>query len=76
MRVLLTTRERLAKVAKNGPAGETAESLRNKVTVSVDQDANVINIVGTDDTARGAAAIANGVAATFLAQEKRQQLRR
>ena len=33
VRVLLTTRELLAKAAKNGPAGETAESLRNKVTV-------------------------------------------
>ena len=75
MRVLLTTRELLAKAAKNGPAGETAESLRNKVTVSVDQNANVINIVGTDDTARGAAAIANAVAATFLAREQRQQQR-
>ena len=73
VRVLLTTRELLAAAAKTGLAGETVDSLRNKVTASVDQDANVINIVGTDDTARGAAAIANGVAATFLAREQRQQ---
>jgi capsular exopolysaccharide synthesis family protein len=73
VRVLLTTRELLAAVAKNGPAGETVNSLRDKVSATVDQDANVINVVGTDDTARGAAAIANGVAATFLARERRQQ---
>jgi capsular exopolysaccharide synthesis family protein len=73
VRVLLTTRELLADVAKNGPAGETVNSLRDKVSATVDQDANVINVVGTDDTARGAAAIANGVAATFLARERRQQ---
>ena len=35
----------------------------------------MINIVGTDDRARGAAVIANGVAATFLARERRQQQR-
>jgi capsular exopolysaccharide synthesis family protein len=73
VRVLLTTRELLAAVAKNGPAGETVNSLRDKVSATVDQDANVINVVGTDDAARGAAAIANGVAATFLARERRQQ---
>ena len=75
VRVLLTTRELLAAAAKGGLAGNTADSLRDKVTVSVDQDANVINIVGTDDRARGAAVIANGVAATFLARERRQQQR-
>src|SRR6185436_14606584 len=63
VRVLLTTRELLAAAAKTGLAGETVDSLRDKVTASVDQDANVINIVGTDDTAHGAAAIANVVAA-------------
>ena len=73
VRVLLTTRELLAAAVKNGLTGETVNSLRDKVTANVDQDANVINIVGTDDTARGAAAIANGVAATFLARERRQQ---
>jgi capsular exopolysaccharide synthesis family protein len=72
-KVLLTTRELLGAVAKNGPRGETVDSLRDKVSASVDQDANVINISATDDTARGAAAIANGVAATFLARERRTQ---
>lgn len=73
VRVLLTTRESLAAAAKSGLKGETADSLHNKVTATVDPDANVVNIVGTDDTARGAAAIANTVAATFLAREGRQQ---
>src|SRR5262245_9554977 len=75
VRVLLTTRELLAAVANNGLQGETVSSLRDKVSASVDQDANVINISATDDTARGAAAIANGVAATFLARERRAQQR-
>jgi len=75
VRVLLTTRELLAAAAKNGLQGETVDSLRGKVSASVDQDANVINIVATDDTARGAAAIANVVAATFLARERRVQQR-
>ena len=75
VRVLLTTRELLSAVAKSGLQGETVNSLRDKVSASVDQDANVINISATDDTARGAAAIANGVAATFLARERRDQQR-
>ncbi len=73
VRVLLTTRELLAATVKSGLAGETVSSLRDKVSVTVDQDANVINVVASDDTARGAAAIANGVAATFLARERRRQ---
>jgi capsular exopolysaccharide synthesis family protein len=73
VRVLLTTRELLAAAAKNGLQGETVDSLSGKVSASVDQDANVINITATDDTARGAAAIANGIAATFLARERRAQ---
>ena len=78
-KAMLTYRPLLAAVAKNGVNGETVDSLRNKVSASVDQDANVINITASDDTARGAAAIANGIAATFLAREHRaqqQQLRR
>src|SRR5206468_47120 len=74
VRVLLTTRELLAAAAKKpGLVGETVNSLRGKVQASVDQDANIINIVATDDSARGAAAIANTVAATFLARERREQ---
>jgi capsular exopolysaccharide synthesis family protein len=74
-KAMLTYRPLLAAVAKNRVRGETVDSLRHKVSASVDQDANVINITATDDTARGAAAIANGVAATFLAREHRTQQR-
>jgi len=73
VRVLLTTRELLAAAAKNGLTGETEQTLRDKVSATVDQDANVINVVASDDTARGASAIANGVAATYLARAHRQQ---
>jgi tyrosine-protein kinase len=71
-KAMLTYQPLLAAVAKT-VNGETVDSLRTKVSASVDQDANVINITATDDTARGAAAIANGVAATFLAREHRTQ---
>jgi capsular exopolysaccharide synthesis family protein len=77
VRVLLTTRRLLrAAVRSGGLEGETADSLRDKVHATVDQDANVISIVATDDTARGAAAIANVVAATYLADERRTERQR
>ena len=71
--IRLTTRESLRAAVRNGLEGETVDSLRDKVHATVDQDANVINVVATDDTARGAAAIANTVAATFLARQRRQE---
>jgi len=72
-KAMLTYQPLLAAVAKNRANGETVDSLRSKVSASVDQDANVINITATDDTAAGAAMIANGVAVTFLARERRDQ---
>ena len=78
-RVRLTTREQLRAAVKNGLKGETVNSLRDKVHATVDPDANVINVVASDDTARGAAAIANTVAATFVAgrrQAQQQELKR
>jgi Mrp family chromosome partitioning ATPase/capsular polysaccharide biosynthesis protein len=53
--------------ARNVP-GETAASLAGKVTARVEPDANVIDIAATDDSAKGAAAIANAAAAVFLDQ--------
>jgi tyrosine-protein kinase len=79
VRVLLTTRELRRAAVKNGLEGESVGSLRDKVHATVDQDANIISISATDDTARGAAAIANVVAKTFLSRERRaerQQLNR
>jgi capsular exopolysaccharide synthesis family protein len=70
-RTLLTTRPYLRAAVKKGLEGETVNSLRDKVHATVDQDANIINVTSTDDTARGAAAIANTVAATFLTRQRR-----
>jgi tyrosine-protein kinase len=70
---LLTTRPRLRAAVKNGLEGETVGSLRDKVNATVDQDANLINVVATDDTAQGAAAIANTVATTFLATRRHDE---
>ena len=49
--------------------GETAATLDDKVASSVDPKADIVDIVATDDTADGAAQIANTVATTFLAQQ-------
>jgi capsular exopolysaccharide synthesis family protein len=76
VRELLTTRKLLRPAVRNGLEGETVDSLRDKVHATVDQDANVISIVATDDTARGAAAIANVVAATFLDRDRREERQR
>ena len=67
---LLTTRETRLRAARRLP-GETAATLEGKVASSVDPRADIINIVATDDTAKGAARIANTVATTFLAQQHR-----
>ena len=72
---LLTTRENLRRAARR-VRGERAITLEDKVQASVDPSANIINVVATDDTARGAARIANAVATTFLAAERRTERRR
>jgi capsular exopolysaccharide synthesis family protein len=72
---LLTTRQTRRRAARLVP-GETAATLESKVTSSVDPRADIISVVATDDTAQGAARIANAVAATFLARQRRgEQLR-
>jgi succinoglycan biosynthesis transport protein ExoP len=72
---LLTTRQTRRRAARLVP-GETAASLESKVTSEVDPRADIISIVATDDTARGAAKIANAVAATFLARQRRGEVLR
>ena len=62
---LLTTPDVLAAAARNVP-GENGDSLRGKISTSVATDADVIDVTATDDSAEGAAAIANSVARTFL----------
>jgi capsular exopolysaccharide synthesis family protein len=72
---LLTTRKTLRQARRRVP-GETVATLQDKVHSSVDPTANIINVVATDDTAKGAARTANAVAGTFLAEQRRLERRR
>jgi Mrp family chromosome partitioning ATPase/capsular polysaccharide biosynthesis protein len=78
IRTLLTTRANLRQ-ASSRLRGESATSLKDKVQSSVDPTANIVNVTASDETARGAASIANAVATSFLAKERsidRQRVRR
>jgi capsular exopolysaccharide synthesis family protein len=75
IQVLLTTRETFRRASRR-LKGERAAALKDKVQASVDPTANIINVVATDDTAAGAAQIANAVATSFLATERRAERRR
>ena len=72
---LLTTRQTRRRAARRVP-GETAATLEGKLTSSVDPRADIISITATDDTAGGAARIANAVASTFLARQRRADVLR
>ena len=75
IQVLLTTRETFRRAARS-LKGERIVTLKDKVGASVDPNANIINVVATDDTAAGAAKIANAVASSFLTTERRTEQRR
>ena len=78
LQTLVTTRDVLRRAGRR-LQGENADSLEDKVRSSVDPDANIISVVATDDSAQGAAAIANAVATEFLAKRRtaeRQRLER
>jgi capsular exopolysaccharide synthesis family protein len=75
IQVLLTTRETFRRASRK-LKGETPATLDGKVQASVDPTANIINVVATDETAAGAARIANAVATSFLATERRVERRR
>jgi len=64
-RRLLLSRSVLERAAAGVP-GETPDTLEDKVSASVDQQADIIEVKALDDDAQGAAAIANGVARTFV----------
>jgi capsular exopolysaccharide synthesis family protein len=72
---LLTTRRTLRQARRRLP-GETVATLQDKVRATVDPTANIINVVATDDSAKGAARTANAVAATFLTEQRRVERRR
>jgi succinoglycan biosynthesis transport protein ExoP len=56
--------------------GETADTLRDKVTASVDGTTSLISIKAKDGDAEGAAAIANTVAGTYLGRQHAADTRR
>jgi capsular polysaccharide biosynthesis protein/Mrp family chromosome partitioning ATPase len=62
---LLTTPDVLDAAARKLP-GETAASLRDKLTSTAATDADVIDVTASDDSAGAAAANANAVARAFL----------
>lgn len=64
---LLTTSDVLEAAAREVP-GETEDSIEDKVESSVDEDANIINITGSDGDPETAAAVANAVADAFLTE--------
>jgi Mrp family chromosome partitioning ATPase/capsular polysaccharide biosynthesis protein len=76
IQVLLTTRQTFRRAARRLKGGESPATLRDKVRASVDPNANIINVVARDDTAAGAAQIANAVATAFLVTEGRAERRR
>jgi polysaccharide biosynthesis transport protein len=69
IRQLLLSRTTLERAAARLP-GETADTLADKVTVTTDGTADIIRIKGSDNEAAGAAAIANTVARTFVADQR------
>jgi Mrp family chromosome partitioning ATPase len=75
VQTLLTTRDVLAQAAESLP-DESVETLEDKLEVSVDQNANIVDVVATDGDPEGAAAIANAVTRSFLALEQTQERER
>ena len=75
MQRLLTSRDVLEEAAAK-LRGETAETLEDKVTASVDDVASIVEVKATDGDAAGAAAIANEVARSFLARRRTAERRR
>ncbi len=65
---LLTTDDVLAAAAKKVP-GETTETLRDKVSSSVDPNANLIYVTAKDPLPEHSAQIANAVASTFVTEQ-------
>jgi len=75
LQTLVTTRDVLRRAGRR-LQGENADSLDDKVSSSVDPQANILNVVATDDSARGSAQIANAVATEFLAKRRRAERQR
>jgi capsular exopolysaccharide synthesis family protein len=68
---LLTSQQVLDAAARRVPGMEDGDDLEGKVTSSVEEDANIINISGSDEDPEVAARIANAVAGAFLSENER-----
>ena len=68
VQALLTTSRTYASAAK-GLRGESPSSLEDKVSTSVNPEANIVDVKGRGNSPARAAAIANVVALAFLAAE-------
>jgi capsular exopolysaccharide synthesis family protein len=67
---LLTSQQVLDTAARRVPGAEDGDDIAGKVTSSVEDDANIINISGSDEDPETAARIANAVAAAFLSERE------
>jgi capsular exopolysaccharide synthesis family protein len=74
LQTLLVTPEVLDRAARRLP-GESAGTLEDKVQSSVDSDSNILDVVGSDGDARGAASIANAVANAFISSQRSEERR-
>jgi polysaccharide biosynthesis transport protein len=72
---LISTPDILAKAAARVP-GQSGDSVRKSLTVSVDPNASVVDVTGAADTPETAAKVANAVALVFIEQQRRMALER
>jgi Mrp family chromosome partitioning ATPase len=72
---LLTSREVLTRAADQLPR-ETADTLEDKVSASVDAVASIVDVRASDGDAQGAADIANRVADTFVQEQRGKERQR
>lgn len=75
VQTLIVTRDVLDRAARGLP-GESADTLEGKVQSSVDRNSNIVNVVGSDDDAEGAASIANAAANAFLSMQRSDEQQR
>jgi Mrp family chromosome partitioning ATPase/capsular polysaccharide biosynthesis protein len=73
---LLTSQQVLDSAARRVPGAEDGDDIAGKVTSSVEEDANIINISGSDEDPDVAARIANAVAGAFLSERERVERER
>jgi Mrp family chromosome partitioning ATPase len=69
IQTLLTSRDVLRQAAATVP-GETADTLAKKVSATISNTTNIIEVAATDGDARGAATNANAVARAFIERQR------